>query len=105
MTVEISSWRRYRNIFYRDVIGDARTKLLRRDTSRDDGRTLFPIDTSRDGRDVSRDDRRLPFHRDAGRDDRSNLLCRDENRDGHRIPFHRDTGRDNIRCTTVKMLS
>lgn len=87
MTAEISLYRRCRNIFYKDVIGDARTKLLCRDTSRDDCRTLFLAYTSRDGRDVSRDDCRLQFLRDASRADCRNLFCRDANRNSRRIPF------------------
>ena len=67
MTVDISLYRRCRDIFHIDVIGDVHTKLLRRDTSRDDCRTPFLIYISRDGRDVSRDNHRLPFLRDASR--------------------------------------
>ena len=68
VTVEISSYRRCRNIFYIYVIGDARTKLLRRDTNRDDCRAPFLIYISRDDRDGSRYNRRLPFLRYASRD-------------------------------------
>ena len=64
-------------MFHRDASGDASTKLLCRYTSRDDCRTPFLRDTSRDGRDVSRDDHRLPFFRDTSRDTSKNLLCRD----------------------------
>ena len=82
------------------------TQLLRRDTSRDDCKTSFLRDTTRDGRDASRNDRRLPFLRYTIRDDRRSLIRRDESRDGRRIPFRRDTvGRDNSRCTTIKMPS
>ena len=105
VTVEISLYRRCKNLFHIDVIGDACTKLLRRDTSRDDYRTSFLVYTSRDDRDVSRDDYRLPFFRDASRDDCRNLFCRDANRNGCRISFLMDTGRDNSRCTTVEMPS
>ena len=90
VTVEISSYRRCRNIFHINVIRNARTKLLRRDTSRDDCRTPFLIYTSNDGRGVSRDDRR-------------NLHCRDVNRDDRKLPFLRDAGRDSSMCTTVEM--
>ena len=56
-----------------------------RGTSRDDCRTPFLRDTSRDDRNVSRDDHRLPFLRDTIRDDQRNLLIRDLSRDGRRI--------------------
>ena len=105
LIVKISLYRRCRNIFHIDVIGDARTKLLCRDTRRDDCRTSFLIYTSRDSRDVSRDDHRLPFLIDASRDVSRNLLCRDANRNGRRIPFLRDSGIDNSRYTTVEMPS
>ena len=103
VTVEISLYRRCRNLFYIDVIGGAHTKTLHRDTSRDDCRTSFLIYTSRDDRDISRDDCILPFLRNATRDDSRNLLCRDTNRNGRRVPFLRDTGRYNSRYTIVEV--
>ena len=93
------------DIFHRDVSGDVSTKLLCTDTSRDDCRTPFLRNTSRDGRDVSRDDHRFPFLRYMSEDDCKNILGRDVSRDGCRIPFLRDTGRDNSRYTTVEMPS
>ena len=67
-TVEISLYRRCRHIFHIDVIENARTKLLCRNTGRDDYRTSFLIYTCRDGRNISRDDHRLLFLRDVSRD-------------------------------------
>ena len=69
VTVEISSYRRCRNIFHINVIRNARTKLLYRDTTRDDCRTPFLIYTRRDGRNVSTNYSRLQFLRDVSRDD------------------------------------
>ena len=40
--------RRHRNMFHKDVSGDASTKVFRRGTSRDDCRTSFLSDASRD---------------------------------------------------------
>ena len=68
VTVQISLYRKCRNILHINVIGNACTKLLCRDTSRDDYRTPFLIYTHRDGRNVNRDNRRLPFLRDVSRD-------------------------------------
>ena len=68
VTVEISLYRRCRDIFHIDVVVNARIKLLRRNTSRDDCRTPFLIYKRRDGRNVNKDDHRLPFFRDVSRD-------------------------------------
>ena len=96
VTVGISSQRRCRNIFHRDVSGDASTNLLCRDSSGDD--CIIPL-----CRDTSRDDRIITFLRVTSRDNHRNLLCRDVSRDGCGISLLRDASKDDSRCTTVEM--
>ena len=93
------------NIPQGDVNGDVSTKLLCRDTSRDDCITSFLRDTIRDGRDVSRDDCRNPFRRYTSKDNHRNLLCRDVSRDDCRTLFRRYINSDDNTCTTLEMSS
>ena len=83
VTVGLSLWRHYRNMFHIDVSRyNCRVPLLR-DTSGDDSRSLL--------------------HRDASRDDCRNSFCRDANRDCCRTLHPRDVSRDNSRCTVVEI--
>ena len=82
VTVGISSQRRRRNIFHRDVSGDASKKLL--------------------GRDASRDDPIITLLRDTIRDNRRNLLRGDVSREGCGNPLLRDVSRDGRKCITAQ---
>ena len=111
VTVGISSQRRRRNIFHRDVSGDASIKLLCRDASGDASTNFLRRDASGDNRrnllcrDVSRDDRIITLLIDTSRDNRRNVLRRDVSRDERRTSLLRGVSRDDSRCTTVEMPS